>query len=89
MPSPSHAPSASWIAFKFLVLAVGGAIAFWPDELRPLAWKVLVGFATEGMGPVVLGALVAVTVVNLGLTLLGHVVLPDEPTPRPDDPEDR
>lgn len=85
----SRTPGPTWLAFKLLVLSVGLAVAFWPDELRPVAWQVLVGLATGGLGPAVLGPLAALAACLVGLTLLGHVLLPDEPTPRPDDPDER
>lgn len=85
----SRAQGSAWIAFKLLVLSLGGAVAFWPDDLRPVAWQVLVRLATHGPGPTLLGALAALGACLVGITVLGHVLLPDEPTPRPDDPNER
>lgn len=84
-PSPSlpdRLTSLLWTGFKMVVLVVGGAIAFMPDELRPVAWRLAGTFFASEVGTWLLLGLGAVLACFVVLLLVGHRLMPDEPEPR-------
>lgn len=87
MPPPSpvarRVTGPLWAGFKLMVLVVGGAIAFMPDEMRPVAWRLTGLLLTSESVVGLLTALGAVLTVFVVLVVLGNVLLPDEPG-RPD-----